>query len=204
MSVPQMTHVIERTLVLRYGDGIRHLQRVWCAGRCAITVPAFLIPLRIIASQCDKVNISARAIREEQRIVRISLPLPPDILRPNRIGGANKYAVSRARREARAMACHCACYAWHGVPLTVRPGERTVFWQPMPVWKNVRATATFSGVSKLSDTDNIWNWLKNYRDGIADALCGGAGDHGWEYVGLEFEKGPKGLTITVWPVEGGE
>jgi len=131
--------------------------------------------------------------------VTIELPLPPDILRPNRIGGANKYAVTRARREARAMACHLACQAWHDQPITPQLGG-TPLWSPCPVWTRVRATATFSGVSKNMDGTNGYAWLKATVDGIADALCGGS-DHLWQWQGEPvFARGEKGLVIVVWPV----
>jgi hypothetical protein len=139
----------------------------------------------------------------ELRWLVIELPLPPDVLRPNRIGGANKYAVSRARREARAMACHLTCHAWHGQPARMLPGQRTVFWHPMPVWTHVRAVATFHGVSSQMDRPNAEGWLKATVDGIADALMGG-GDHGWEWEDVRFERGPKGVTIEVWPISEGE
>lgn len=139
----------------------------------------------------------------ERLSVSINLPLPPDILRPNRIGGANKYAVSRARRETRALACHFACQAWHDRPITPQPGG-TPLWSPCPVWSHVRARVTFSGIRGRMDGTNAHAWLKATVDGIADALMGGD-DHGWSWDGEPmFVRVGSGVTIAIYPVEGGE
>jgi hypothetical protein len=122
--------------------------------------------------------------------IEISLPLPPDILRPNRIAGADRRTVTNARRLVRKEAGQVAASAWRGR-----------YRCDLPRWTHVRATATFSGVSSLMDGPNAETWIKAIVDGIADALMAG-NDHGWRWEGEpRFVKGAGGVVIEVWPVE---
>jgi hypothetical protein len=114
----------------------------------------------------------------------VELPLPDAVLHPNKIGGANRYAVTRARAMARRDACRVASSEAVRYGVTGAP------------YASLVAHAIFYGISPLTDADNAHGWLKSVRDGIADALMGG-NDHGWRWGWIEYQAGRKGVGIIV-------
>jgi hypothetical protein len=114
----------------------------------------------------------------------VELPLPDAVLHPNKIGGANRYAVTRARAMARRDACRVASSEAVRYGVTGAP------------YASLVAHAIFYGISPLTDADNAHGWLKSVRDGIADALMGG-NDHGWRWGWIEYQAGRKGIGIIV-------
>lgn len=122
--------------------------------------------------------------------LRIELPYPPDILRPNRIGGAPAAAVTRARRKARKEACEVAASVW-------RADDP---YADLPGWTRVRAHLTVVGLRGRMDGTNAEAWTKAIVDGVADALMRNGDDHGWSWDGeTSFERsGQPGIVIEVW------
>lgn len=86
--------------------------------------------------------------------MKITLPLPPVCLQPNRNRGhwANR---SRSAKNARAEA----------KLVTYLADDRRGQWRK----PELRVTFYFA-TSRKRDDDNLIGWLKAYRDGIADGL----------------------------------
>jgi hypothetical protein len=123
--------------------------------------------------------------------ISVHLPLPPKECHPNWTGKLRDRI--RAKREAREWAYYAAIEA-----MGHHAGGRQ--WYAVH-WSRVRASAAFTfAVKRTRDDDGLTGSLKNYRDGIATALCGD--DSAWTWDGPPTVAiGPhEGVVITVWEV----
>jgi hypothetical protein len=117
-------------------------------------------------------------------IARITVPIDPNATNPNRIGGANRYVQSRAKRAA----WLAARSAW------VKAGRPKAF-NTVVVHLIVRRL-------RVMDEQNIWAALKSACDGLfVNAICDDDSPknlrigHIEQQTGKRFEKNPEVVFI---------
>jgi len=120
--------------------------------------------------------------------ITITLPLPDKRLHPNGGNRHNYHVIDRLKKESKTR-------AWAEARGAI--GSRD--WRGYKIQLHYRFYLGTASAAKLADKDNGIAWLKNYQDGVSDAIEVNDRYFAEPLVDYDFDGKGKRVEITILP-----